>query len=225
MRRFRAAGLPSPGRLGGWALRPPRGRDPHEALATLLALLYPAPEEDWGVHPSAVVHPEAVVHAETVVGPNSVIGTETILGRGVRIGANCVVGERVEVGEDTILFPNVTVYADAVLGRRVIGTRCADRSRRVRLRVRDGAHTKAPRSGARHRGRSRDRGELHHRRRSFGSTRIGAGSKTGQSLSMRGTTFVIGRGGRLWGAQVGIAGSTRMVMGSPIGGQAGSWDT
>ena len=196
-------------------------RDPHEALATLLALLCPAPEEDWGVHPSAVIHPEAVVHAETVVGPNSVIGAETILGHGVRIGANCVVGERVEVGEDTILFPNVTVYADAVLGRRVIvhaGSRIGvDGFGYVSA---DGAHTKVPQVGS---CVIEDDVEIGANctidRGSIGSTRIGAGSKL-DNLVHVGHNVVIGRGS-LVVAQVGIAGSTRMGDGVAIGGQAG----
>ena len=196
-------------------------RDPHEALATLLALLHPVPEEDWGVHGSAVVHPEAVVHAQTAVAPNSVIGAGSSVARGVRIGANCVIGERVAIGEDTILFPNVTIYADAVLGSRVIvhaGSRIGvDGFGYVSA---DGAHARIPQVGS---CLIEDDVEIGANctidRGSIGSTRIGAGSKL-DNLVHVGHNVVLGRGSMVV-AQVGIAGSTRIGEGVAIGGQAG----
>ncbi len=196
-------------------------RDPHEALVTLLPLLHPAPADNWGVHPSAVVHSEAVVHAEAAVGPHAVIGAGSSVRRGVRIGGNCVVGERVEIGEDTILFPNVTVYADAVLGRRVIvhaGSRIGvDGFGYVLV---DGTHTKVPQVGS---CVIEDDVEIGANctidRGSIGSTRIGAGSKL-DNLVHIGHNVVVGRGS-LVVAQVGVAGSTRMGDGVAIGGQAG----
>ena len=196
-------------------------RDPHEALVTLLALLHPAPAEDWGVHPSAVIHPDAVVHEEAAVGPNSVIGAGSTVARGVRIGANCVVGERVAIGEDAILFPNVTIYADAVLGRRVIvhaGSRIGvDGFGYVLV---DGAHTRIPQVGS---CVIEDDVEIGANctidRGSIGSTRIGAGSKL-DNLVHIGHNVEVGRGS-LVVAQVGVAGSTRMGDGVVIGGQAG----
>jgi len=196
-------------------------RDPHEALVTLLALLHPAPTEDWCVHPSAVVHPEAVVHAEAAVGPHAVIGAGSTVGRGVRIGANCVVGERVDIAEDTILFPNVTVYAGATLGRRVIvhaGSRIGVDG--FGYAPVDGTHTKIPQVGG---CVIEDDVEIGANctidRGSIGSTRIGAGSKL-DNLVHIGHNVVVGRGS-LVVAQVGVAGSTRMGDGVAIGGQAG----
>lgn len=195
--------------------------DPREALVTLLALLHPAPEEDWGVHRSAVIHPEAVVHEQTAVGPNAVIGAGSTLERGVRIGANCVVGERVDIGEDTILFPSVTIYADAVLGRRVIvhaGSRIGVDGFGYALV--DGAHTRIPQVGS---CLIEDDVEIGANctidRGSIGNTRIGAGSKL-DNLVHIGHNVEVGRGS-LVVAQAGIAGSTRMGDGVAVGGQAG----
>lgn len=196
-------------------------RDPHEVLVTLLALLHPAPEEDWGVHASAVIHPEAVVHEEAAVGPHAVIGAGSTLGRGVRIGASCVIGERVEIGAGTILFPNVTIYADAVLGKRVIvhaGSRIGVDG--FGYAMVDGAHGKIPQVGS---CVIEDDVEIGANcaidRGSIGSTRIGAGSKL-DNLVHIGHNVVVGRGS-LVVAQVGVAGSTRMGDGVVVGGQAG----
>lgn len=195
--------------------------DPHEALVSLLAILHPAPTEERGVHPSAVVDRTATVSAHVAVGPNAVIGAGANLGRGVRIGAGCVIGERTEIGAGTVLFPNVTVYPNAILGERVIvhaGTRIGvDGFGYVQT---DGEHSKVPQVGG---CVIEDDVEIGANctvdRGSIGCTRIGAGSKL-DNLVHLGHNVVIGRKS-LVVAQVGIAGSTRMGERVVVGGQAG----
>lgn len=195
--------------------------DPHRALATLLPILHPAPEDEWGVHPSAVVHPAASVAEDVSVGANVVVGADTVLGSKVRIGANSVIGAGVEIGAETILFPNVTVYANSRLGKRVIvhaGTRIGvDGFGYVQT---DEGHTKVPQVGG---CLIEDDVEIGANctidRGSIGNTRIGAGSKLDNLVHLA-HNVVIGRAS-LVVAQVGVAGSTRTGDGVVMGGQAG----
>ena len=75
---------------------------PRRLFARALALLYPEPPVDRGIHPSAVI------------GPNS------ILGEGIAIGPGCVVGRNVSIGANSILHANVTIYDRVRIGRNAI---------------------------------------------------------------------------------------------------------
>ncbi|HET9708720.1 MAG TPA: UDP-3-O-(3-hydroxymyristoyl)glucosamine N-acyltransferase [Gemmatimonadales bacterium] len=94
--------------------------DPHAALLTVLAVLYPTPAWTPGVHPTAVIGVGATWSDPVAIGPHVVLGSGVTLGRNVRIGAQSVLGDGVMVGDDCELYPQVTCYAGTTLGRRVI---------------------------------------------------------------------------------------------------------
>lgn len=76
--------------------------NPLLAVSQLAAVIHPAPETTFGIHPTAVVHPSAQ------------------LADGVSIGPLSVVGENVVIGERTVIHPQVVIYAGATIGRDCI---------------------------------------------------------------------------------------------------------
>jgi len=94
--------------------------DPHAALLTVLAVLYPTPAWAPGVHPTAVIGPGATWTDPVAIGPHVVLGEGVTLGRNVRIGAQSVIGDGVTIGDDCELYPQVTCYTGTTIGRRVI---------------------------------------------------------------------------------------------------------
>jgi UDP-3-O-[3-hydroxymyristoyl] glucosamine N-acyltransferase len=100
--------------------------DPHAALVSVIAVLYPTPAWSPGVHPTAVVAVGAGWSDPVSIGPYVVLGADVRLGRNVRLGPHCVVGDGVTIGDDCELHAHVTCYAGVTLGRRVVvhsGTR------------------------------------------------------------------------------------------------------
>ncbi len=100
--------------------------DPHAALLAVLAVLYPPPVWDPGVHPTAVIGRGTQWEDPVAIGPHVVLGRDVRLGRNVRLGAHCVIGDGVVIGEDCELQPQVTCYPGTTIGRRVVihaGTR------------------------------------------------------------------------------------------------------
>jgi UDP-3-O-[3-hydroxymyristoyl] glucosamine N-acyltransferase len=95
-------------------------RDPHEALLSVIPVLYP--ERPWqaGIHPTAVVGAGAVWQEPVAIGPYVVLGQGVRLGRNVRIGAAAVLGDGVELGDDVQLLPHVVCYSGTIVGNRVI---------------------------------------------------------------------------------------------------------
>ena len=94
--------------------------DPHAALLTVLAVLYPTPAWTPGVHPTAVIGTGAMWSDPVAIGPHVVLGSGVTLGRNVRIGAQSVIGDGVTIGDDCELYPQVTCYTGTALGQRVI---------------------------------------------------------------------------------------------------------
>lgn len=94
---------------------------PHEAMLTLLPLLYRMPER-----PFAGVHPTAVVGEGATVGEGACVEAFAVIGAGVRIGAeawigpHCVIGDGVTVGAATRLVSQVTLYEGSMVGERCI---------------------------------------------------------------------------------------------------------
>ena len=194
---------------------------PHEAILSLLALLYPAPVSTPGVHPTAVIGRGARVGAEVQIGPYVVIGDGASLGERVRLHAHVVIGAGVDVGAECELFESVTLYPGTTLGARVrvhAGARIgADGFGYV---FRNGAHEKIP-----HVGRCvvEDDVEIGANttvdRGSIDDTVIGAGTRI-DNLVQIGHNVRIGRLCLIM-AQVGIAGSVRVEDGCILAGQAG----
>jgi UDP-3-O-[3-hydroxymyristoyl] glucosamine N-acyltransferase len=194
---------------------------PHDAMLSLLGALYPAPQADPGVHPTAKIGRGVQLGDGVAIGPYAVIGDGAVVGVGTRVSAHVVVGAGVTLGRDCHVYPGVTLYPGTALGDRVrvhAGARLG--SDGFGYLYRDGRHDKIP-----HVGRcivesdveigantTIDRG-------SIDDTVIGAGSKIDNLVHVAHNV----RLGRLClvMAQVGIAGSTRVEDGCIIAGQAG----
>jgi UDP-3-O-[3-hydroxymyristoyl] glucosamine N-acyltransferase len=80
----------------------------------------PAPRDEPGIHPTAVVAPDAVIGEGASIQPHAVISAGVRIGARTVIGSNCFVGEQTVIGDDTRLYPLVTVRERSVLGARVI---------------------------------------------------------------------------------------------------------
>ena len=98
---------------------------PHDALAAILARLYPTALRpgslfgSTGVSPGSVVHPTARLEHGTVVDPGAVIGPNAEIGSGTVIGPQAVIGPGVRIGRDCSVGPNASVL-HALIGNRVI---------------------------------------------------------------------------------------------------------
>lgn len=196
-------------------------REPHQALAVLVARFHPEAEPVPGIHPTAVLGRGARLGAGVQVGPYAVVEEGAQVGDGSILGAHVVVGRRARVGARCVLHPHVVLYPGTVLGDRVIlhaGARVGvDGFGYV---FRDGAHRKVPQVGG---CVLEDDVEVGANacidRGSIGRTVIGAGSKL-DNLVHVGHNVRIGPRVLLV-AQVGIAGSSRVGEGAVLGGQVG----
>jgi UDP-3-O-[3-hydroxymyristoyl] glucosamine N-acyltransferase len=194
---------------------------PHEAMLTLLPLLYAQPAREPGVHPTAVIGAGARLGEGVTVGPHAVIGAGAELGPRAWIGAGCSVGDGVAVGADSRLHDGATLYPGAVVGARVVlhsGVRVA--SDGFGYVFRGGAHEKVPHVG---RAVIEDDVEIGANstvdRGSIDDTVIGAGTKI-DNLVHVGHNVRLGRLCLIM-AQVGIAGSAHLGDGVVVAGQAG----
>ena len=194
---------------------------PHDAVLTLLPLLYVPPPRRPGVDPTARLGRGVRLGRDVTIGAYAVLGDGAALGDRAWIGEHAVVGDGVEVGEDSRLFPHVTCYSGTTIGRRVLvhaGARLG--SDGFGYVYRDGAHAKIP-----HVGRclidddveigantTIDRG-------SIDDTRVGAGTKI-DNLVHLGHNVQLGRLCLVM-AQVGLAGSAHVEDGGILAGQAG----
>ncbi len=94
--------------------------DPHAALLTVIAVLYPQPAWEPGINPTAVIGRGTVWEESIAIGPYAVLGSGVRLGKNVRIGAGCVLGDGVQVGDDVQFYPDVVCYSGTFIGHRVI---------------------------------------------------------------------------------------------------------
>jgi UDP-3-O-[3-hydroxymyristoyl] glucosamine N-acyltransferase len=180
---------------------------PHQALVTLLPLLYPEPPRPLGVHPTAVVDPSVVLADGVTVGPYAVVEAGAELGTEAWVGPHCVVGRGVRIGAGSRLVDHVTCYPGTRIGARVTvhaGSRLG--SDGFGYAFTDGAHRKIPHVGG---CVIEDDVEIGANctidRGSIGDTVIGAGSKL-DNLVHVGHNVRVGRLCLLM-AQVGVAGS------------------
>ncbi len=94
--------------------------NPKRGFALALALLYPPPQPEPGIHPSAIISTKANLGEDVSIGPYVVIGDDTQLGAGAWIQAGCVIGDAVTVGRGARFFPRVVLYDRTVVGEDVI---------------------------------------------------------------------------------------------------------
>jgi UDP-3-O-[3-hydroxymyristoyl] glucosamine N-acyltransferase len=195
--------------------------NPHEAMLSLLASLYPEQQPAPGVHQTAVLGRGVTLGEGVSVGPYVVLGDGARIGAGTRLDAHVVAGAGVVVGAQCHLFPGVTLYPGTVVAERVrvhAGARLG--SDGFGYVFRDGKHDKIP-----HVGRciieadveigansTIDRG-------SIDDTVIGAGTKIDNLVHIAHNVRI----GRLCliMAQVGIAGSVHVEDGAILAGQVG----
>ena len=194
---------------------------PHDALAAIVPLLYPAVAAVPGVHPTAVIGRHVVLGDGVRIDAHSVIGDNATIGAEAWIGASCVIGMGASVGAGSRLFPSVTIGEGARVGARVLlhsGVRIGGDG--FGYVFRDGVHAKIPHVGG---CVIEDDVEIGSNstidRGSIDDTVIGAGTKIDNLVHVAHNVRV-GRKCLLM-AHVGIAGSARIGDGCILAGQAG----
>jgi UDP-3-O-[3-hydroxymyristoyl] glucosamine N-acyltransferase len=198
--------------------------EPRLALAQTLELLYPEPQVEPTIHPTAVVassaHVEdtacvealAVVQDHACVGARTVVGPRAVIGRQARLGTDCLVGPGAMVLDRCRLGDRVRVGPGTVVGSDGFGF-VPDRegARRVPQRgdvvVEDDVELGALVTV--------DRGTLGH-------TTIRRGTKVDNQVHL-GHNVDVGPHAII-AAQTGLAGSVRLGAGVMAGGQVGVAD-
>lgn len=195
--------------------------DAHLALAETLSLLYPKPQREAQIAPTAQVAQGVELGADVSIGAYSVVEAGTKLGDGVTVGPLCFIGENCAVGAGTELKDQVSLYANTEIGARCIlhsGTRVGVDGFGYVLH--ENQHRKVPQVG---RCVLEDDVEVGANvcidRGSVGETRVGAGTKIDNLVHIA-HNVSIGRGCIIV-AQVGIAGSTTLGNGVALAGQVG----
>lgn len=175
----------------------------------------------WGRSEWASIHETAQIGASANIGPYVTVGA------GVKIGDNCTlypgsyVGDNAVIGNECTLFPNVVVYDGCRIGHRVTlhsGTVIGQDG--LGYAPVGGKWMKIPQAGIAEVGDDVEIGaNCAVDRATLGATRVGAGSKFGNSI-------VIGHGTRvgedcLFVGLVGVAGSTKIGNRVRLGGHVG----
>jgi UDP-3-O-[3-hydroxymyristoyl] glucosamine N-acyltransferase len=78
------------------------GMDPYLLFARVIEIFHAPPQNEIGIHPTAVIHSSAKIGAKA------------------SIGAYVVIGPEVEIGDDAILFPHVVIYRGARIGNKFL---------------------------------------------------------------------------------------------------------
>jgi UDP-3-O-[3-hydroxymyristoyl] glucosamine N-acyltransferase len=90
--------------------------DPQQAMARVLAAMFPPTKPPAGIHPSASLGRGCRLGAGVAIGPNVVVGADAIVGDEVTLGAGVVLGDRARVGAGSRLDANVVCYAGVEIG-------------------------------------------------------------------------------------------------------------
>ena len=94
---------------------------PYLAFSKIIDLLYPPPyEENWGIHPAAVIADSASIAEKTEIGPNVVIEDDVVIGEGTIIKAGGFIGRKTILGKNCRIAPNVSIMHECKLGDNVI---------------------------------------------------------------------------------------------------------
>ncbi len=194
---------------------------PHQALSTVLSVLFPPETPSGRVHATAVIGPDVVLGSDVTVEACAVIGAGCVLGDGAWIGPHCTLADGVRVGQQSRLVAQVSCYSGTTIGDRALihaGARLG--SDGFGFSYAGGVHHKIPHVGG---CVIEDDVEIGANctvdRGSIGDTVIGAGTKLDNLVHVA-HNVRIGRGCLLM-AQVGIAGSAILEDGVVVAGQAG----
>jgi UDP-3-O-[3-hydroxymyristoyl] glucosamine N-acyltransferase len=194
------------------------------AVAAVMQRLYPEPEPDGRVHPTAAIGVNVELGAGVSIGPYCVIGDDCKIGDGTVLGPHCIVDAGCAIGWDCRLTARVTLRGTVLIGDRVtIHPGAVLGADGFKFESVDGRALKIPQVGAVvieddveiGANTTIDRAFLY-------ETRIGRGTKI-DNLVQIAHNVQIGPG-CLIAAQVGIAGSTRLGAGCLLGGNAGLAD-
>jgi len=94
--------------------------DPYVAYAKLATLLYPEPDFEAAVAPSAVVAEGVSLGEHVYIGANTVLEHGVSIADDVVIGPGCFIGADVKIGSGCRLKANITLEKQVCLGDRVI---------------------------------------------------------------------------------------------------------
>lgn len=196
--------------------------NPYLALAKAANLFFTHPDNEFGIHPSAVIG-ERVSHGERIfVGPCASIGEDCQIGERTRIGGGCHIGRGVRIGDNCLIHPRAVI-----LDRCVIGDRAIIHSGAVIgadgfgfAQDEQGRHYKIPQMGIVQIDEDVEIGaNTTVDRATFGRTWIKRGAKI-DNLVMIAHNVVVGEYSVLVG-QVGVSGSTCIGDHAMLGGQVG----
>ncbi len=90
--------------------------NPFAAISAVIAVLYPEPKAEPGVHAMAVVDPTATLGEGVSVAPFATIGAGAIIGDGSRIGTGAVIGDGVILGARARIHPRAVIYTRVTMG-------------------------------------------------------------------------------------------------------------
>jgi UDP-3-O-[3-hydroxymyristoyl] glucosamine N-acyltransferase len=82
--------------------------------------LFPEPEIERGIHPTAVIDPTASVAENVEIHANVVVGPDCEISEGVRIQPNAVIYRNVKVGRDSVIHSGVAIRENCEVGERCI---------------------------------------------------------------------------------------------------------
>lgn len=194
--------------------------DPYYAFAQTAAMLYPDPQWEACIAPSAHIAPSARIGNAVRVEAGAVIGAHAVIGDGCRIGANTVIGDHVELGEacqigalcslsHCLLGPRVVLHRGVHIGQDGFGF-APSRKGVIKMpqlgRVLIGNDVEIGSGTCIDRGAGPDTVIGHH-------TKIDNLVQIGHNVQIGHHVFIA--------ALAGIAGSSQIGDGSMIGGQAG----
>lgn len=196
-------------------------QDPYATLAHLMRMVEQMKPQPVGVEQPAHIG-EGVEQPEGLyVGAFAYIGAGVRLGKNVKIYPQAYIGDGVSIGDDTIIRPGVRIYEGCV-----IGSRCQIHAGAVigadgfGFAPTDNGYEKIPQLGN---VVIEDDVEIGANttvdRATFGSTRIGRGTKL-DNLVQIAHNVQVGRD-NVFAAQVGVAGSTTIGDCNQIAGQVG----
>jgi UDP-3-O-[3-hydroxymyristoyl] glucosamine N-acyltransferase len=93
--------------------------DPHRAMATALAALFPRRPVQAGVDPTARIGRGCRLGQGVAIGPGAVLGTDVVLGDWAALGPGVILDSGVTVGADSVLDAHVVCYSGTTVGARV----------------------------------------------------------------------------------------------------------
>jgi UDP-3-O-[3-hydroxymyristoyl] glucosamine N-acyltransferase len=97
-----------------------RVANPRASFAAAIALLYPPPPIQAGIHPTAVIAGDAEISSSAAVGPHATVGARARVGDRTSVGPGCSIGAAVQLGSDCRLHAHVTIYDNVRIGSRAV---------------------------------------------------------------------------------------------------------